>query len=59
VESHPQTPVLPVDVRQSHDQRRADPREGKNQKANQCPVAQADNGCCVDAVQKLARFDRT
>jgi hypothetical protein len=58
VEAHPQTPVLPIDVRHGHAKRRTDAREGKTQKADQRPIAQANDGCGVDAVQELTRFDR-
>jgi hypothetical protein len=56
VEADPQTAVLPVNVFHSHAERRANAGEGKNEKADQLPVAQADDGLGVAAVEQLARF---
>jgi hypothetical protein len=58
VQTDPQSAVLPVDVRDSHTQRRTDAGEGENEKADQRTVAEADHGCGVDAVEELARFRR-
>jgi hypothetical protein len=59
VQADPEPAVLPIDVRHRHAERGADAREGENQKTDQRPVAQADDGSGVDAVQELARFERT
>jgi hypothetical protein len=50
--------MLPEHVGHGHTERRADAREGKNQQANQRPVAQADHSLRVDAVEQLPRFGR-
>ena len=49
--------MLPEHVGHGHTERRADAREGKNQQANQRPVARADHSLRVDAVE-LPRFGR-
>ena len=59
VESHPQAPVLLIDVRHRHAERGANAREGENQKTDQRLVTQAADSSGVDAVQELARFERT
>ena len=50
--------MLPVNVLHGHAERRADAGKGENQKADQRPVAQADDSLGVDAVEELARFGR-
>ena len=44
VQTDPEAAMLPEHVGHGHTERRADAREGKNQQANQCPVAQAHDG---------------
>src|SRR5229473_2715444 len=51
--------MLPIDIRHRHAERRANAREGENQKTDQRPVTQAADCSGVDAVQELARFERT
>ena len=58
VETDPETAMLPIDVGYGHTQRGADAGEGKNEQADQRPVAQADDGLRVDAVEELTRFGR-
>ena len=50
--------MLPVNVFHGHAECRADAGEGKNQEADQRPVAQAHDGRGVDAVEELARLRR-
>jgi hypothetical protein len=47
VQADPQTAVLPVNIRHGHAEGRAYTREGKNEKADQRPVAEADDRCGV------------